>query len=64
MRNKFNDSWLFFCRKILCSLSKKVLKSILILLDEKIWVNPDENFPHIIFEVIQDIIKIDFKNLY
>jgi len=57
--DKYNthDSWIFFCRKNLCCLSKKVLKSISILLDEKIWEDPDENFPQIIFEVIQDIVK-------
>jgi len=54
---KTHDSWIFFCRKILCSLSKKTLKSISIILEEKIWVDPDENFPQLIFEVVQDIIK-------
>src|SRR5215469_1135090 len=57
--DKYNqhDSWMFFCRKKLCSLSKKVLKSISVILDEKIWADSDENVPQIIFEVIQDIIK-------
>ena len=52
-----HDSWIFFCRKTLCCLSKKILKSISTILDEKMWAAPDENFPQIIFEVIQDIIK-------
>jgi len=41
----------------LCCLSKKVLKSISVLLDDRIWEDPDENFPQIIFEIIQDIVK-------
>ena len=51
------DSWIFFCRKTLCSLSKKVLKSISLVLEEKFWADPDESFPQLVFEVIQDIIK-------
>jgi len=56
-RYKTHDSWIFFCRKTLCSLSKKVLKSISITLEEKLWADPDQDFPKLIFEVISDIIK-------
>jgi len=57
------DNWLFYCRKILCNLSKKVLKLISSFLEDKIWADPEENFPQIIFEVIQDMLKDRLQRL-
>jgi len=50
------DHWIFFCRKIVSSLSIKTLKCFLLKLDELSW-NLNGDYPRIILEVIQDLVK-------
>jgi hypothetical protein len=51
-----HDDWIFFSRKTVSSLSLKVLKRFLLKLDELCW-DLDEEYPRIILEVIQDLVK-------
>src|SRR5580693_9467054 len=50
------DDWIFFCRKTVSSLSIKTLKCFLLKLDELSW-NLIGDYPRIILEVIQDLVK-------
>ena len=50
------DDWIFFCRKTVSFLSIKTLKCFLLKLDELSW-NLIGDYPRIILEVIQDLVK-------
>ena len=46
----------FYCRRTVSSLSIKVLKRLILKLDELTW-DLNHNYPKIILEVIQDLVK-------
>ena len=51
-----HDDWIFYCRKTVSSLSIKILKRLRMKLDELNW-DSNEDYPRIILEVIQDLVK-------
>ena len=58
-----HNDWIFYCRKIVSSLSIKVLKRFALILDELTW-DLDGDYPRIVLEVIQDLVRgrIFFKD--
>ena len=57
-----HNDWIFYCRKIVSSLSI-VLKRFALILDELTW-DLDGDYPRIVLEVIQDLVRgrIFFKD--
>ena len=51
-----HNDWIFYCRKIVSSLSIKVLKRFALILDELTW-DLDGDYPRIVLEVIQDLVR-------